>query len=160
MNPFSTDVLLKQLEAQLQEEIGAQARWAALLEEQENALRLGRAPELSSLADELARAIDDSRQRAARRRALVEPLVARLGLASRKSTLRAIVERAGADGERLDRQRKELRGLAARVQRSARRCARAANVQRALLGAALETLLGPRRGAEFPGAGALLNREA
>ncbi len=158
----STSVLLKQLEAHLQEEIGAQDRLFLVLSQHELALHGGRPPQNLHGAREFESEMAAAQVRGARRRALVSEVGRALSLPESKWTLESIVARGGELGlttDRLGRQREDLRRSLAQVQRCARRCDRATKVQRALLAASLEALVGSRDARAHAEAGCLVDQE-
>jgi hypothetical protein len=154
------ETLLRQLEAHLQEELGAQERLRSLLADQEPALAEGRAPDVVACAARFEAELALARPRTERRRILLAALERAWRMEPGALDLGRIVERAGEDGARLARQRTELRRSVADVQRRARRCARAAAGQSAVLSQALELLVGARAGSDADPSGCLVDREA
>ena len=133
--------LLRQLEAYVQEEIGAQARMLALLDAQEQAILAAEPRALLERTRAVEAELAHSAGRAQRRALLLDELAALWKLGRGALTLGSVVERCGSAAERLDRQRSELRAAAAKVTRKARRLGAAARTHQRLTCEALELLL-------------------
>lgn len=133
-----------QLEAWVQEEIGAQARFAAALEELERAVRAGAAAPLAKAGSTLEAELAGAPGREARRRALLARLAAALGLAPAGLTLTRVAARLEAeqvDVTRLAALRSELRATVAGVARTTRRLAAVAQYHRGLFDELCQKLL-------------------
>ncbi|HVS10758.1 MAG TPA: hypothetical protein VMS76_12875 [Planctomycetota bacterium] len=152
--------LLRQLEALVQEEIAAQQRQLACLEAQARAVAAGAPAEILERTRALEVELRSGAPRAQRRGLLLRQLGGLWNVSPAALTLSSIVERAGAQGERLGRQRTEMRQNAGRVARLARRVTSAAALHQRLNAEILEELLGGEGGARLACAGALLDAEA
>ena len=122
----SATTWLRQLESYVQEELGAQGRLIALLEDQERALLSHSRPAIEAASHALQAQFAASSARARRREELVTRLAQFWGVAPQSLTLASIAERAAGDGERLARQRTDLQRATRMAQRLARRTAAAA----------------------------------
>jgi hypothetical protein len=132
---------LRQLEAYVQEEVGAQARMLAALERQELALRGHDSAAVAASAQALEVEIQASALRSKRRDELIAALARSWNVAARALTLTSIVGRAGPEGERLGRARVELEVVTRRVQRLARRTVTAARFHQRITTDILRALL-------------------
>jgi hypothetical protein len=137
----SLTTLLRQLEAYVQEEIGAQTRLVALLEAQERALRVHDAAELLDTTSAIDAELEGSAQRGRRRRELFASLAGLWMVAPSSLTLSSIALRAGPDAQRLERQKDDLDRAARRVQRLARRSGLVARFHQRLTADVLQALL-------------------
>lgn len=153
-------ILVRHLEAHLQDELAAQERTLALLDAEEQALR-GRDPHLvlertTALERELATGVGRARRR--------EELLARLGALWRVPaatlTLSSIAERAGAEGERIRRLRGELRERVAKVVKLARRVATLARTHQRFFSDVLQSLFAAIGAGDVRQNGSLLDAEA
>ncbi len=151
---------LRQLEAYLQEEIGAQGRLIALLEEQERALLSHSRLAIESASHALQAQFAASSSRSRRREDLVARLAQSWGVAPQSLTLASIAERAGSDGERLARQRSELQRATRKAQRLARRTAAAARLHSRLSNEIVRACLGADTLSPKVDAGAVVDAEA
>ena len=150
---MSVPALLAQLEACVQEELGAQGRTIALLESQERALLAGSTEGLATCAEACRAELATVPARARRRAEVLAGLGAAWQVDGAALTLSSVVRRAGDAGRRLERQRDELRRAVAKVARSSRRLAAAARMHQALVAEVLDTLLEEGRRAGSPGGG-------
>lgn len=151
---------LRQLEAYVQEELGAQGRLIALLEDQERALLSHERTSIEAVSEALHAQFPASAARSRRREELVGLLAQSWGVAANTLTLSSIVTRAGADGERLARQRAELERATRRAQKLARRTAAAARLHSRLSNEIVRACLGVGSEAGAQAAGAMVNAEA
>jgi len=156
----STITLLRQLEALVQEEIGAQSRLQALLERQDEALRTHVPERMLSAAHALDGELAPSAQRAQRRVEIVAALARAWGIAPSALTLSSIVRRSGDEGERLARQKPELERIARGVQKLARRSAIAARYHQRLTAEVVQAVLVQADGVRVLDGGALVDAEA
>jgi hypothetical protein len=156
----TTTLLLRQLEAYVQEEIGGQSRLLALLETQQAALRARGTDELASATRALDAEIDSALRRGQRRRELVTALAKQWGVAEDVLTLSSIVRRTGDEGDRLSRQKEELERVSTEVQGLARRNGVAARFHQRLEGELLQAVLSPAGGAPLGEGGALVDAQA
>lgn len=152
--------LLRQLEAGVQEEIGAQARAAERLEEQAAALRSGDPAALVARTGELERELAAAPARAERRAALMRLLAGAWAVDSRSLRLSSVALRAGDEGRRLEKLRGELRLAAARTARALRRNALAARAHQRAWSEILEGALCASAGDGAPAGGRLVDAEA
>jgi hypothetical protein len=152
--------LLRQLEAYIQEEIGAQQRLLALLGSQERALVAGVPAEIAAATQKLERELHALPQRARRRSELLDALAKTWNVAPRALTLASVIERVGDDGDRLRRQRSELRNCAGQVARATRRNAFNARAQERVNGEMLQAVLAAGSNAPLATSGALVDAEA
>lgn len=160
MKPLSRTAAAAALEAYVQEEIGAQRRLFALLEEQGRAARERETGELVRVSAALAEELAGGDERARRRVALVRELARELGAPPRASSLRSLAERLGPDGRRLARLCDELEPLAREVRRRGRLLVALLGRQRAVLREVLEAVVGCADGGGGERRGLLLNAEA
>jgi hypothetical protein len=151
---------LRQLEAYVQEEIGAQGRLLAALEAQDAALRSHEPERIAHATGALDAELEAQGNRAHKRRQLLESLASIWGVAASSLTLTSIAERAGDDGERLARQRHELERVTRRVQRLARRNTTIARFHQRLTADVLQALLVQDEGVQVSDGGALVDAEA
>jgi hypothetical protein len=151
---------LRQLEAYVQEELGAQGRLTGLLETQERALLSHERDALTSASEALQAEIAGSAARARRRDELVGQLARAWGVDASALTLASIARRSGVDGERLTRQRAELQRASQRVQKLARRANSAARLHSRLSGDIVRACLAAGGEADVDAGGALVNAEA
>lgn len=156
----TTVTLLRQLEAHVQEELGAQARLLALLETQERALRANVGDDVLAATQALDIEIEASARRGRRRDELLAGLAEAWGVAARTLTLSSVVRRAGEEGERLARQKLELERLASRTTRLARRNAMAARFHERLTQDVVRALLALKGDARVEDGGQLVDAEA
>jgi hypothetical protein len=113
--------LLNVLEHDAREETVAQKRRLALVERQEQAIRLNKPAELDAAVAEIERQLEAQGPRDLRRlQALVE-LSKHWGCDARAMTLGSVAERAGTDGAKLGVLRGELREATSAVLRENRR---------------------------------------
>ena len=119
MNQVMT--LLRQLEAHVQEEIGAQSRVLAALEAQGEALRSHESARIVAATAALDSEIAAQAKRSERRVELLSALAAVWSLPAGTLTLGSIVQRVGDEGRRLARQREELTATVGSVARQSRR---------------------------------------
>lgn len=153
---MSATTLLRQLESYAQEELGAQIRALELLEAQERALIDGDASRIESATRALERDLQSVPARARRRDDALAQLARLWELAPKTLTLASVAERAGDEGERLRRQRAELRDVLAKVARLTRRNTLRARVHERLNADVLQTVLAVDPGSTL---GALIDAE-
>jgi hypothetical protein len=139
---MSAERWLLKAEAWAQSEQGAQLRLLGRLQAHERALATGDADEIVATLEAVEAELRTESSRARERRAWIESLARCWAVEPRTLTLRSIVERAGASGERLGRLRGELDRQAREVAAAGRRIAMIARTQRSLLGELLSTLTG------------------
>ncbi len=151
---------LRRLEAHLQDELAAQTRSRELLEVQRDAL-LGRDPALVYASnDALERDAKLGAERTRRRTEIVRRLASHWNVAPETLTLGSIAQRAGPEGERIQRLRAELRERTAATLKTARRVGSLARLHERFFADVLQLLLASV-GAENPSrGGALLDAEA
>jgi len=152
--------LLRQLEAYVQEELGAQGRLTGLLEAQERALLSHEREQLEAASTALQAEFIGAASRAKRRDELVGQLAKSWNVAASALSLSSIVRRFGADGERLRRQRVELERAVKRVQKLARRTASAARMHSRLSNEIVRACLSAADGVDVHEGGSLVNAEA
>jgi hypothetical protein len=152
--------ILRKLEACLVEELGAQRRVLARLEAQQAALRAGDPAALDARGREIEADVDSSLQRAQVRAALLRLLAAEWRVDSRTLTLGSIAERAGGEGQRLQRLRGDLRRASAATARALRRNARAARAHQRAWGEVLEGVLSAAVEGDPGAGGRLVDAEA
>jgi hypothetical protein len=150
---------MRHLEAYVQEEIGAQRRTVSLLEAHEQALYTT----LPAVIQEATKALEEDlrpvQARARRRDELLRAFGRLWGVEASTLTLGSLIERAGPDAERLQRQRQDLRDATAKVARQARRNAVAARTHQRLTADIIESLLA-QGGEPVENGGSLVNAEA
>ncbi len=145
-----TGLLLRQLEACVQEEIGAQGRALARLEAQEAALRAGAPQEIAASTRDLEDELESAGSRGERRSLLARALGARWGIDPKALTLASIAERGAKEGTRLVRLRDELRRATAGVARQVRRNALLARLHQRAWSEILAGSLEAAGGADSP----------
>lgn len=158
MNQLAT--LMRHLEAYVQEEIGVQGRTLALLEAQEQAVRVCDREALERANRALDAELRTSPERARRRGLLLDGFGKLWSIDSSSLTLSSLIERIGPAAERLQRQRGELRQASGRVARRARRIGAAARAHQQLTREIIETALCHAGGGAVEDGGALVNAEA
>jgi hypothetical protein len=151
--------LVRHLEAYVQEEIGAQARTLTLVEAQEQAVRSADHVAVAKATRGLEEELRTAPERARRRGLLLEGFGRLWGIDPSALSLASLIERVGPDGGRLQRQRAELRELAGKVARSARRIGLATRAHQRLANEIIETLLAAQT-SRVDGGGALVDAEA
>jgi hypothetical protein len=156
----SIPLLLRQLEAYVQEEIGAQGRTLVLLAAQEEALRTGEPRKIAAATLHLEHELQSIPARTRRRTQLLDGLARTWNAAAGALTLSSVVERAAGEGERLGRQRTELRELVAKVTRQTRRIAATARFHGRFTTEVLQTLLAIDGAAPIEAGGVLVDAEA
>lgn len=156
----SETTLLRQLEAYVQEELGAQGRLIGLLEAQERALLSHEHAQLEAAGTALQAEFLGAASRAKRRDELVGQLAKAWEVAASALSLSSIVRRFGADGERLRRQRLELERAVKRAQKLARRTAAAARMHSRLSNEIVRACLSASDGSDLHAGGSLVNAEA
>lgn len=147
------------LEAWAQEELGAQRRLAALLEEQERALSSHRPAQLDDVTVRLVRELDGRDAREARRRALFQAVADLENAPRAEVTLGSIVERLGTRGRTLGRLRDELRRTVSETETRGRRLAAMARAHRQVMNDILLTALGCEDAEAAERGGSLVNAE-
>lgn len=153
-------VLLRQLEACVQEELGAQGRALEGLRAQGEALRLGDPAALDACGRRLEGELGSVAARGERRALLIRRLAGAWRVDPRALTLASIAERAGDEGRRLARMRARLREVAAGVARQTRRNALHARLAQRTWGEVLEGVLAGISGQSAPVDGRLVDAEA
>lgn len=139
MNQVMT--LLRQLEAHVQEEIGAQSRVLAALEAQGEALRSHESARIVTATAALDSEIAAQARRAERRNELLTSLATAWGLPAGTLTLGSIVQRVGDEGRRLARQRDELAETVGNVARQSRRNGLVARLHQRVTSEVLQAVL-------------------
>ncbi|MCC7010969.1 MAG: flagellar export chaperone FlgN [Planctomycetes bacterium] len=161
MNQVTT--ALRQLEAYVQEEIGAQLRLLERLEAQDLALRSHDPLRIAHTTRALDTEIEGAQKRAQRRHTILAGLADVWGLASSSLSLSSVAERVGDDGddgERLERQKQELERISKRVQKLARRNTTVARFHQRLTSDVLQAVLVQDDGGNVHDGGALVDAEA
>lgn len=151
--------LLRHLEAYVQEEIGAQRRTLSLLEAHELAVHTTTPRLIQEATSALEEELRPVPARARRRDELLRGFGKLWGVDPRTLSLGSVIERAGPEAERLQRQRKDLREATARVARQSRRNAVAARTHQRLTAEIIESLLA-LEGDAMENGGSLVNAEA
>jgi hypothetical protein len=158
MNQVMT--LLRQLEAHVQEEIGAQGRVLAALEAQGEALRSHDSARIVEATAALDREILAQARRAERRTELLTALANVWGVAPATLTLGSIVQRVGDEGRRLARQRDDLQHAAGSVARQSQRNGLVARLHQRVTSQVLQAVLvDGGDGASLTEGGTLINAE-
>lgn len=139
MNQVMT--LLRQLEAHVQEEIGAQSRVLAALEAQGEALRSHESARIVTATAALDSEIAAQARRTERRNELLASLATAWGLPAGTLTLGSIVQRVGDEGRRLARQRDELAETVGNVARQSRRNGLVARLHQRVTSEVLQAVL-------------------
>jgi hypothetical protein len=139
MNQVMT--LLRQLEAHVQEEIGAQSRVFAALEAQGEALRSHESARIVAATSTLDAEIMAQARRTERRNELLSALAAAWSLPTGTLTLGSIVQRVGDEGRRLARQREELAATVGNVARQSRRNGLVARLHQRVTSEVLQAVL-------------------
>lgn len=139
MNQVMT--LLRQLEAHVQEEIGAQSRVLAALEAQGEALRSHESARIVAATAALDAEIIAQTRRTERRNELLAALAATWSLPAGTLTLGSIVQRVGDEGRRLARQREELATSVGSVARQSRRNGLVARLHQRVTSEVLQAVL-------------------
>lgn len=158
MNQVTT--ALRQLEAYVQEEIGAQLRLLERLEAQDLALRSHDPLRIAHTTRALDTEIEGAQKRAQRRHTILAGLADVWGLAPSSLSLSSVAERVGDDGERLERQKQELERISKRVQKLARRNTTVARFHQRLTSDVLQAVLVQDDGGNVHDGGALVDAEA
>lgn len=158
MNDLNTN--LRQLEACVQEEHGAQARVLERLKLQATALQGGDQDEIATATRALEGELVGLAARAERRNALMRRLAGLWGVSARALTLSSIAERAGAEGARLVRMRAGLRRVTADVARQSRRNAQTAKLHQRTWNRLFEDVLDELVGSDASARGRLVDAEA
>ena len=133
--------LLRQLEAHVQEEIGAQSRVLAALEAQGEALRSHESARIVAATSTLDAEIMAQARRTERRNELLSALAAAWSLPTGTLTLGSIVQRVGDEGRRLARQREELAATVGNVARQSRRNGLVARLHQRVTSEVLQAVL-------------------
>ena len=152
--------LVRQLEACVQEELGAQKRVLDLLNRQEAALREGAPRAIDAATRAMQGELASLAARTERRNLLVRRLATVWSVDKGALTLASIAARSGKDGERLMRMRADLRLASARVARQTRRNAQTANLHQRTWNGILEDVLDALTGDDAPSDGRLVDAEA
>jgi len=139
MNQVMT--LLRQLEAHVQEEIGAQSRVLAALEALREALRSHESARIVTATAALDSEIAAQARRTERRNELLASLATAWGLPAGTLTLGSIVQRVGDEGRRLARQRDELAETVGNVARQSRRNGLVARLHQRVTSEVLQAVL-------------------
>ena len=139
MNQVMT--LLRQLEAHVQEEIGAQSRVLAALEAQGEALRSHESARIVAATSTLDAEIMAQARRTERRNELLSALAAAWSLPTGTLTIGSIVQRVGDEGRRLARQREELAATVGNVARQSRRNGLVARLHQRVTSEVLQAVL-------------------
>ncbi len=150
---------LRQLEAYLQEELGAQGRLIRLLEDQERALLSHSRPAIESASHALQAQFSASATRSRRREEIIAQLAQTWGVAPQTLTLASISERAGDEGLRLARQRSDLQRATRTAQRLAQRTAAAARLHSRISSDVVRACLGVDASAPKLEAGSVVDAE-
>jgi hypothetical protein len=151
---------LRRLEAHLQEELAAQERTLELLAREEEAL-LGRDPALVlERTTNLEQELRTGGERSRRRSEIVAALGALWNVPPAALTLSSIAQRAGPEGERVQRMRTELREKTAQSLKRARRVGSLARTHQRFFSDVLQTLFGESGVGEVFTGGRLLDAEA
>lgn len=133
---MSFATLAIQAEAWLQEELGAQQAMRAELEGLEAATRTGSSVELEARAGALGTLLGRAGARDVRRQAMLQKLAHAMGLSAGEVTLTKLAARlaaGGAETQRLDALRQELRAEVEDVLRLSRRLSALAQYHRGVL---------------------------
>ncbi len=155
----TTIQLLRQLEAYIQEEIGAQSRMLGSLEDQALALKINAPERMLAATQALESEIAATQSRSRRRNELLAGLAQSWEVAPEALTLSSVVRRAGEEGTRLARQRGELERLAQRTSTLARRNGTAARFHERLTQDVVRALLALEDGVCVEDGGRLVNAE-
>lgn len=134
-------VLLRHLEAYVQEEIGAQGRTAALLDAQRSAVRTADPAAIAESTRAVETELGTSARRARRRDELLKGFARLWSVDPGSLTLASVIERAGPAADRLQRQRLELRKATSEVSRRARLVGTAAREHQRLTADIIRTVL-------------------
>jgi hypothetical protein len=156
----SVTTLLRQLEANVQEETGAQRRLLELLGAQDMALRSHAALSISETTRALEAPLESAERRTNARRAILASLASAWNVSADALTLSSIATRAGEDGERLRRQRDELERVTRSVQKLARRNGTVARFHQRLTADVLQAVLASDADAPVADGGTLVDAEA
>lgn len=157
---MSWQLALRKAEAWAQEEQGAQLRLLAAIEAHEATLSGNDPDAIEASLGKLRTALEGESSRTARRREWLATLGQHWGVDPGTLTLGSVVERAGADGERLARQRIELQAVARKVAAGARRVSLVARTQRSVVGEILGVLTGVDPTSDVESRGSLVHLEA
>jgi hypothetical protein len=158
MSQLST--LLRHLEAYVQEEIGAQSRTLALLEAQQDAVASSEPSAITKATSALENELRAVAVRARRRDELLRGFARFWNIDAQSLTFASLIERAGPEAERLQRQRSDLRSAAGRVARRARVVGTAARAHQRLTAEIIETVLVDEECQSVGTGGALVDAEA
>ncbi len=153
-------ILLRHLEAHVQEEIGAQGRTLALLEAQQEAVAASKPEEIAKSTLAIEEELGTVGRRGRRRDELLAGFARHWNIAPGSLTLTSLIERAGPEAERLERQRQELRTAVGRVARRARVVGNAARVHQRVTADIIETVLSDEEHEAIGVGGALVDAEA
>jgi hypothetical protein len=158
MSQLST--LLRHLEAYVQEEIGAQGRTLALLEAQQAAVATSEPESVAKATQAIEDELRTVAARARRRDELLRGFARFWNIDPQSLTFASLIERAGPEGERLRRQRRDLRTTAGRVARRARVVGTAARAHQRLTAEIIETVLADDERQAAGTGGVLVDAEA
>lgn len=158
-------VLVRQLESYLQEELDAQRRVCECLTAQRDELLRSTPAAARGFVERLETQLAKAPARAQRRHDLVRKLATQFGVATGTLTLSSIVERLGAEGDRLARMAHELRDATRDCALAARKLAALSRLHARLNDEILDAVLSLRgAGASrsidpYPAPGALVDAE-
>ncbi len=158
----NTDALLNHLEANAREELAAQERFLALLDEQEQAIIAGSSAAVADVTKRLEKESPSAARRSTTRARLVKAIAEAWQVPIGAMTLGSIAERAGRHGERLSVLRDELRNKANEVGRKNRRVASVARLHHQVIREVINTIFRDDEGGYLDGeaAGTLIDAEA
>ena len=144
----------------VQDELGAQRRVLALLDEQEQAIAANDPAATADAVERLEREMSTNGERAHRRHRLLEQLSVAWGVPADLLTLGSVVERGGARAAHLAPLRAELRELTAQVAKKNRLLGALIGMHRRVIRDVIEAVLDDEPGAALKGAGSLIDAEA
>ena len=147
------------LEGVLRRELNGQAALLELLRRQETAV-IGRTPEaLTEITERIEQELSSAAARRLEREPIMHKLALLLGVVPSALTLGSLIERLGADGERLQPLREDLRTVTSKVVRQNRRVAALVGLHRRLNQEVLEHLLAQDDSNPLERSGALVDAE-
>lgn len=152
---------VNRLLAVIREDVAAQERIAALLEDQEASVRQPASAAFHKATSELSAELGRSSRRKAKRDAALKELAAELGISARRAmTLGSAIERLGDDGAALDVERRRLHELGEQVRQRGRRVAALVRMHRQVTRDLIQVVLGEEEGVDVRSGGSLIDAEA
>jgi len=158
----NVETLMNHLEANAREELAAQDRFLAILDDQEQAILAGRSEGVLTASKSIETESAGSARRAASRKRLLKGISEAWRVPVDAMTLGSIAERAGARGAPLVDLRRDLRNKANEVALKNKRVASVARLHHHVIREVINTIFRDEEGGYLEGdaAGALIDAEA